>query len=1610
MPSKAQEQKQDHIAKVVSHLKKRLNKDAAKDVEAFVTRYYDRVAPEDVLSYSVENLYGAALSLWKYAEHRDPGTPKIRVYNPNLEEHGWNSSHTVVEVVNDDMPFLVDSVTAALSELALTVHIIVHPLLGVRRDGKGNRTALIADVNGGDTPCESFMHIEINEQSDPQVLSGIQESLEKVLSDVRAAVDDWPKMMGKLDDTVKAISKGKLPLDKEEVDETIALLKWMGDNHFTFLGYREYDYEATKGQQELKIVDGSGLGILQDDKTRVMGGRHGPVTMSPEVRQFLGRSEALIVTKANVKSTVHRPVYLDYVGVKTFNAKGKVVGERRFIGLFTSAAYNRNPRDIPFLRRKVQQVIERADIGLTSHDGKALLNILEQYPRDELFQVSVEELTESSMGILELQERPRIRLFARRDEFERFVSCLVYVPRERYNTDLRKRFQRILREGYNGRDSAFYTLIGDSPLARLHFIVGTNPGDVQEPDVDQLELRLIDAARSWSDNLYDALIERWGEEGGNRVWHRFSEGFPTAYKEVFSAHNALHDIEKIDALDGPETVGLNLYRRIEDPNHAIRFKIYHPGDPVPLSDCLPMLEHMGLKVIEESPFSIGETSGKEYWIHDFLLHDPNGGELDLVAVKPKFEEAFEKVWFGGMEDDGFNQLVLRAGLDWREVVILRAYCKYLRQTGITFSQDYMEDTLACNPDIAHQIVVLFKLCFDPSGGSKRDARIDVTVESLKASLDDVTSLDEDRILRRFINLVQSTLRTNFFQPAADGDPKPYVSFKLDSQRIHELPLPRPYKEIWVYSPRVEGVHLRGGEVARGGIRWSDRREDFRTEVLGLMKAQMVKNSVIVPVGAKGGFVAKRLPVDGDRDAVMDEVVQCYQTLIRGMLDVTDNLVAGDVAPPHDVVRRDDDDPYLVVAADKGTATFSDIANALSLEYGFWLGDAFASGGSAGYDHKKMGITARGAWESVKRHFREMDRDIQTSEFTAIGVGDMSGDVFGNGMLQSRHTKLIAAFDHRHVFIDPDPDPEKSFSERERMFALPRSSWDDYDKKLISKGGGVFSRAVKAIKVTPEIKKLLNISESSLTPAELIKAILKVKVDLLWFGGIGTYVKHSDEKNADVGDRANDSLRIDAKDLKCLVVGEGANLGLTQRARIEFGLKGGRVNADAVDNSAGVDCSDHEVNIKILLGAIVDDGEMTGKQRDKLLADMTDEVADLVLVDNYLQTQALTIAERRTETHVETQIAFMRAVERAGRLDRVIEFLPDDDAIAERLGKGQGLSRPELSVLMAYAKNGLYADLLVSDLPDDAYLAADLVKYFPRPLRRRFTDVIHGHRLRREIIATIVANSLVNRAGLTFIHEISDKSEASVADITRSYVVAREVFRLRRLWTAIEDLDNKVDSDLQIEMISASNDLIRRATLWFLRNVPQPLDIQKTIDAYAGGIETLETNLETVLSDLEAESFAGRYALYSEQDVPEDIAKRIAGLEALESALDIVAAAVGGKRPVEDVGRVYFGVGDKLGLNWLRASAEHIVPENNWERQAVGAMVDDLFGQQRALTNAVLETSNGQAGADAIDSWSQNNGSSVDKINRLISEFRASGNVDVAKLALANGQIRGMIAH
>ncbi|MEU6048122.1 NAD-glutamate dehydrogenase [Streptomyces griseus] len=1602
-------------------------------VLAYLQRYYLHTAPEDLSGRDPVDVFGAAASHYRLAENRPQGTANVRVHTPTVEENGWTCSHSVVEVVTDDMPFLVDSVTNELSRQGRGIHLVIHPQVTVRRDVTGK---LIEVLSGGpgtpkpgekaelphDALVESWIHVETDRESDRADLQQITADLLRVLSDVRETVEDWGKMRDaalRIADDLPGEPLDDLP--DEEVEEARELLRWLAADHFTFLGYREYEL---KDSDALAAVPGTGLGILRSDPQHSEDEAH-PVSPSfdrlpADARAKAREHKLLVLTKANSRATVHRPSYLDYVGVKKFDAKGNVVGERRFLGLFSSAAYTESVRRVPVIRRKVAEVVEGAGFSYNSHDGRDLLQILETYPRDELFQTPVDQLRSVATSVLYLQERRRLRLYLRQDEYGRYYSAIVYLPRDRYTTGVRLRLIDILKEELGGNSVDFTAWNTESILSRLHFVIrvpaGTELPHLTDADADRIEARLVEAARSWADGFQEALNAELGEERGAELQRQYGHSFPEGYKADHSPRAAVADLVHLETLkQGEKDFALSLYEPVGAGPGERRFKIYRTGEQVSLSAVLPALQQLGVEVVDERPYELRCADRTHAWIYDFGLRMPlasgNGGYLADDA-RLRFQEAFAAVWKGEAENDGFNALVLGAGLNWRQAMVLRAYAKYLRQAGSTFSQDYMESTLRNNVHTTRLLVSLFEARMSPGRQSAGTELTDGLLEELDGALDQVASLDEDRILRSFLTVIKATLRTNFFQKTDDGTPHSYVSMKFDPQAIPDLPAPRPAFEIWVYSPRVEGVHLRFGKVARGGLRWSDRREDFRTEVLGLVKAQMVKNTVIVPVGAKGGFVAKQLPDPSvDRDAWFAEGIAAYRTFISALLDITDNMVAGEVVPPVDVVRHDEDDTYLVVAADKGTASFSDIANEVAVAYGFWLGDAFASGGSAGYDHKGMGITARGAWESVKRHFRELGHDTQTEDFTVVGVGDMSGDVFGNGMLLSEHIRLVAAFDHRHIFIDPNPDAATSYAERRRLFDLPRSSWADYDTDLLSAGGGVHPRSAKSIPLNAHIREALGIdaSVSKMTPADLMQTILKAPVDLVWNGGIGTYIKAVSESNADVGDKANDAIRVNGEDLRAKVVGEGGNLGATQLGRIEFARNGGRINTDAIDNSAGVDTSDHEVNIKILLNGLVRDGDMTVKQRNKLLADMTDEVGALVLRNNYAQNVALSNASAQAPSLLHAQQRFMRRLERDGALDRALEFLPADRHIRELLSNEKGLSQPELAVLIAYTKITTADELISTVLPDDPHLQKLVHAYFPSELRERFPEAVDGHALRREIITTVLVNDTVNTAGSTFLHRLREETGASIEEIVRAQYTAREIFGLSSVWDAVEALDNKVAADVQTRIRLHSRRLVERGSRWLLGNRPQPVAIAETIDLFRDGVEQVWNELPKLVKGADLDWYHSILDELTAAGVPDELAVRVAGFSSAFPALDIVAIADRtGKEPLE-VAEVYYDLADRLRITQLMDRIIELPRADRWQSMARASIREDLYAAHAALTSDVLSVGNGASTPEQrFVAWESKNAAILARSRSTLEEIQGSDAFDLANLSVAMRTMRTLL--
>ena len=1581
-----------------------------KQVEQFATCLYAHMSKDDLKSRNDSDLYGAVLSLWNAANMTVKGESHIRVFNPSQSKHGWQSTHSIIEIIQPDMPFLVDSVGMALNRIGITTHMMLHTPLSIKRTNDAITQVIYGDDGKGKLEKVAVFLIEIDRLSSKDDIKQIEKEISSVLGDVAASVNDWDSMSAKLDETIKDLAIRPYPGEKQELKEATDFLNYLNNHHFTLLGYRRYDLRKVEGDLELIADTTSSLGLMN------IPGKPQPETglllssFSDSARKEALDHSLLLLTKSSEKSRVHRPAYVDYVGVKRFDKQGHVIGEDRFLGLYASNLYNRSPREIPLLAEKVQRVLDRSGLTPRSHDYKALMHILETLPRDELIQGNVEELAYVAHGVLEMQDRDKLKLFVRKDGFGRFFSCLVYVSKDRYNTKLREDTQRILAQHFKSdAEVEFTTYFSESTLARTHYIVKVDNNSM-DVDVAAIENNLTEAARSWEDKLNDSLNSARGEESGTRLMKRYITAFPRSYQEDVLPSSALVDILQLEALDDAHKLGMLFYLPQETAlsNSKVRLKLFHKDEPIHLSDVLPMLENFGLRVINERPYEIKTSDGDTYWILDFLMTVQGSTTENVAESQDRFQDALSQVWKKQLEDDGFNRLVLATGLSGREVSILRAYAKYMRQIDATFSQAYIEETFTRYPQLADLLVKMFIRKFNPKLKTRTLGKF---VEQIDLRLEDVSSLDDDRIIRRYLDLINATLRTNFYQTADDGAVKPYVSFKFAPEEIPEMPRPLPKFEIFVYSPRVEGVHLRGGKVARGGLRWSDRREDFRTEVLGLVKAQQVKNTVIVPVGAKGGFVCKQLPTDGGREAYFSEGQACYRIFIRGLLDISDNIIEGEVIPPKNVVRHDDDDPYLVVAADKGTATFSDIANSISEEYNFWLGDAFASGGSNGYDHKKMGITARGAWESVKRHFREIGIDCQTTDFTCLAIGDMAGDVFGNGMLLSEHIRLVAAFNHLHIFIDPNPDAPSSYKERARLFDLPRSSWEDYNKELISKGGGIFLRSAKKIPLSAEMKQMLDTKKTTMTPTELLKELLKMNVDLIWNGGIGTYVKASTETHAEVGDRANDTLRVNGDEVRARIIGEGGNLGCTQLGRIEYATHGGRMNTDFVDNVGGVDCSDNEVNIKILLNALVADGEMTLKQRNRLLVEMTDEVGRIVLQDCNDQTRTISVTQVRGAEQLKEQIRFIHYLEKNGKLDRGLEFLPSEDELAERLANGKPLTRPELSVLVAYAKMVLKEQLLTPEITDDPFLSQLLIAYFPQQLQERYSDRMAAHPLRGEIIATSLANELVNDLGLNFVQRMQDETGASVAEAAICYTMAREVFGLADLTKEITSLNGIIPAVVQGEMLHQLRRNIRRACRWFLRHRNRSHSIEQSVAFFSPVFADLKANVHGYIVEAEVKGIQAEIAALVKEGVNEPIATNVVNMSTLFSALDIAQIAELESKPIALVAQTYFKLGARVDLHWFLDQINEQPVANHWQALARAAFREELDWQQRSLSSVVLRSCTSTCDADTmIDQWIDSNQGLLERWFHMLADFKTSQSHEFAKFSVALRELNLLILH
>ncbi len=1600
---------------LISQTLKLLPSKAPAAMKEFAKNFLHKIPEEDLKQITPPVLAKTVQSEWDLFTAKKKNKPAIRVYSPTVEKDGWTIGRTIIDIVQDDMAFLIDSIVAEIVRHGQLIHMLVHPTIYVDRDKKGT-------INGFKTKYEdglqrySVSHIELRGTIGAAQMEELRMGLLQVIEDVSNATKDWVPMKERLRDAQRQLSNAPSKFDDFLIEEYQAFLEYLYDNNFTLLGYREYKFTEKKGKLVSETVTDRSLGLLHDDAMPVYLNDARECLSEPQQKLRHGQPP-LTISKINRRSTVHRRVPMDAVAVKLFDKKGNVTGEMLFVGLFTSVTYSRSVSDIPYLRVKIQNVINRSEFVPGSHDRRALRHILEKYPRDEVLQISEKLLYEHATSILRLQERPHIALYTRTDPFGRYISCLVYVPRDRYETRLRLKLQGILESELGGQCTNFQVTQDDSPLARVMYLIDINHL-LEAPKYNNadIEKKLEEEGRLWSERLRDAM-----ENAGNdqvligQMVQKYGNAFPTSYHEEYEPRQAIHDIRKIEEALKSGQIALDFYRPHDCAESNVRFKVFSNGKPTTLSEILPVLEKMGFRVIAELPFEVEPLHAKEpVWIHDFLLERASNGAMPPIKdIKDVFEEAFTKIWYGEMESDGLNKLALRAKMNWREITILRTYLRYLRQIGLHYSREFIESTLSDNPKITTSIVKLFKSMFDPNVKDHAVHTAGALVE-IDHAMESVVSLDQDKILRSITAVVNATLRTNFYQTLADGSPKPYLSIKLDSKKIDDLPEPRPFREIFVYSPRVEGIHLRMDKISRGGLRWSDRPEDFRTEVLGLMKAQQVKNSVIVPMGAKGGFVVKQPPSTGGRPAYLAEGIECYKIFIRGLLDITDNQIGDKVVPPKNVVRRDEDDPYLVVAADKGTATFSDIANALSIEYGHWLGDAFASGGSAGYDHKKMGITARGAWESVKRHFRELNHDIQKKEFDVVGVGDMGGDVFGNGMLLSEHICLIGAFNHLHIFCDPSPDPATTFKERQRLFNEVKG-WDEYNQKLLSKGGKIFNRSEKSLALTPEIMKRFDISRERVTPNELIQAMLRARTDLLWVGGIGTYIKATSETHAEVGDKSNDVLRVNASEVRAKVMGEGANLAITQRGRIEYASHGGRLNADFIDNSGGVDSSDHEVNIKILMNAIMRNKahNMDVKKRDKLLASMTDEVGNLVLRNNYQQSQAISLMELQAPDTLTEQAALITHLEKKTGLNRLLESLPDNDEIQERLKVGKGLTRPELAILQAHAKIAFTWDLLDSDIPNSKAMVGRLHRYFPKKLAETYSKEIMGHRLKREIICTTLASSLVNRMGPTFAQELINKKGTTPSNIAKAYIIVRESFGLRELWAEIEGLDGKVPAVVQLRAFREIADMVTHTVTWLISRIGDALDINTGIAMFEDGIKILRKNYASIVTPHLRTNLEQIARADMSNGLPERLALDIALMPLLSSACDIIRIATSQKTDLNLIAKIYFELGEHFHLDWMRTQASYLPAGDNWAAEALDGVIDNLYGVQGGLTVKILQdmvkdlSGKKAVKENIVPHWIATHSTQAQALEPLFADVRASGNVDLPMLIIAEQKLRGL---
>ena len=1590
---------------------------SAEAFEGFVDAVYMNFPLTDWRKRPVEDLFGAMVDFARFADQREEDEAKVQVYTPNLDESGWTCGRSVVLVLCRDLPFLVDSIRMVLDKAECPILVSKSTVIESTRIKGSLQAAFSATVVNDqsqepieNTARETFVYFEISALSEESDRTQLCADITESISHVKQVVEDYPTMMEHL----KAQAKQLEVLRGSDCEE-LQFLRWLTQSNFTFVGFRELDFDQhITGENLTKCV----LKENPDKRLGIFSAVDVPTLELPVdefttgALAFYESKSVLSFSKSRTRSTVHRDVYPDYIALKKFDSEGRVVGEFRFLGFYTYAVSSMSPKQIPILRKKLAYVLEQSNLNANSHDGKRLMRCADLHPKDELFQASEQELYSCFMKILALNERNIVRLIVRKDPFQQFVSCLVYVPKELYNTRLRVKIQELLGEGIGANDVDVTTFFSESKHARTHMVFRLPCGVSSVADIDKLEPEVASLALGWTDQFKRALDDKFGESRGGVCYKRFRNAFPQGYQEHFDARAAVRDIESFQTLENNNVnIDMQLYQPVASALDEMKFRVSHMTNMLELSDVIPILEAMGLRVLGEQPFKVEDNAGTVFWIHDFQLKLGPDQKVDIRALKYEFEQAFKQVWTGMSDSDSFNRLVVVAHLNWREVNLLRAYANYMKQTLFPLSLDYIADTLVCYPKTTRALVALFSQLFDPELKIDVDSRKEQAgkiTREIETTLENIRVLNQDKVYRRFLDLIHGTLRVNYYQLSDGLVPPQYLSLKFNPINISDIPEPKPSFEFFVYSARVEGVHLRTSKVARGGLRWSDREEDYRTEVLGLVKAQQVKNAVIVPSGAKGGFVAKRLPATTSRAKFLSEGVECYKIFIRGLLDLTDNIIEGKVVKPTRVVCLDGDDPYLVVAADKGTATFSDIANEISIDKGHWLGDAFASGGSQGYDHKGMGITAKGAWVSVQRHFRELGVNTQKDVFTVVGIGDMAGDVFGNGMLLSESLNLVAAFNHMHIFIDPQPDAAKSFVERTRLFNSPGTTWIDYDNNTISEGGGVFSRSDKFIQLSPQIKTLIGTSSAKLTPTDLINALLKTPVDLIWNGGIGTYVKARNESHAEVGDKANDALRINGSELRCKVFGEGGNLGLTQQGRVEFALNGGLCNTDFIDNAAGVDCSDHEVNIKILIDEQVANGELTGKQRNRLLESMTDTVSELVLKNNYRQTLALSVAAQNVDARMNEYRRFITYLENEGRLNRALEFLPSDEQLVERIGAGKTLTRPELSVLISYAKVQLKEVLAESDIADDPYCARCLFDVFPKVLAQKFSSSIDAHKLRREIVATQLANDFINNLGITALHRLTETTGSSPEEVVKAYVVARDVFGLEEFVADLSKQDYQIQASNQYDMIENMVRRVRRGTRWFLKNRRSGLDAKKEVTYVLANIGEVQRITGEMLEDDKKDAWRAQMESFKAQGLKSEWQLALSMSQNLFSGLGVVEIASQSGSSIEEATEMFFSLQRRLKLDWFATQLSGITVEDYWQASAREAYIDDLESQLRKLSTFLLKDTKRLTIPSKIDAWLENNQSMAARWTSMVTKVEGTLRTDYAMFAVALRELNDLV--